>query len=287
MDFSLGETQRKECSIEELARIIFRFVKEETDRRTSKRTRSSFGLSYMQETLCSVNRPGYAPKDQSFCLKFYEAIARLKLRGLLMDANSQCFSNTSPDAVCLTSVGEKSDYDEGILILIDDAYEVVKTLKQNISNLDSVVEQYYLESLRTCQTVAYISSVICLGAASERTINCLAEAVVLCNPGCKKDIDSKHNISALTQYLLDNTANLFKSLDSTLRNELKEKLKGLAYIYRLNRNKAGHPSKVAQDWKRDEQECYLSQFRRLAATCFKAIDELNSANTVNTSGQSI
>ena len=196
MDFSLDETQRKKCSIEELARIIFRFVKEETNKRMSKRTRSNFGLEYMQETLCPVNKPSYAPKDLPFCLKFYEAIARLKQRGLLMEANSQCFGSTSADAVCLTSVGEKSDFDEGILILIDDACEVVQALKQNICNLDPVVEQYYLESLRTCQNGAYISSVICLGAASERTINCLAEAVVQCNPGCKHDIDSTHSISA-------------------------------------------------------------------------------------------
>ena len=191
-----------------------------------------------------------------------------------MEANSQCFSNTSPDAVCLTSVGEKSDYDKGILILIDDAYEVVQALKKQAHNLDPVVEQYYLESLRTCQTGSYISSVICLGAASERTINCLAEALVQSIPQCKNDIDSKHSISALTRHLLDNAADLFKSLDATLRNELKEKLKGLANIYRLNRNEAGHPSNVEQDWDRCEQECYLSQFRRYAITCFKAIDKL-------------
>lgn len=286
MEFSLDETQRKECSIEELARIIFRFVKEETNGRMSRRMRTSYGLKHMQETLYPGNRPGYVADDQSFCLKFYEAVARLKQRGLLMDADSQCFGSTSADAVCLTSVGEKSDFDEGILILIDDAYEVVQTLKNQAHNLDPVVEQYYLESLRTCQTGCYISSAICLGAASERTIRCLAEALVQSNPQCKHDIDNKQNISALTRHLLDNAAVLFKSLDAPLRNELKEKLKGLANIYRLNRNEAGHPSNVEQDWKRDEQECYLSQFRRLATTCFKSIDALDSANTNNMSGQS-
>lgn len=274
MDFSLNETQREQCSVEDLARIIFRFVKVETNRQASKRARSSVGLSHVQETLCPENKRGYVVENQSFCLKFYEAIARLKHRGLLMEANSQCFGSTSVNAVCLTSVGEKSNYDEEILILIDDAYEVVQTLKNQAHNLDPVVEQYYLESLRTCQTGSYISSVICLGAASERTINCLAEALVQSNPQCKNDIDSKHSISALTRHLLDNAADLFKSLDATLRNELKEKLKGLANIYRLNRNEAGHPSNIEQDWERCEQECYLSQFRRYAITCFRAIDKL-------------
>ena len=42
-------------------------------------------------------------------------------------------------------------------------------------------------------------------------------------------------------------------------------------IYRLNRNEAGHPSSLPQDWQRDEQECYLNQFRRYVCTVFKAI----------------
>ena len=162
-----------------------------------------------------------------------------------------------------------------LLILIDDAYEVVQAIKEKIPNLDSVVEQYYLESLRTCQNGFYISSVISLGAASERTINCLAGTVGRCVPEHKTKIDGKHNISTLTRYLLENAGHLFASLDSTTRNDIKERLTGLANIYRQNRNEAGHPSNVPQDWARDEQECYLSQFRRLAITCFKAIDELN------------
>ena len=128
------------------------------------------------------------------------------------------------------------------------------------------------------KTASILSSVICLGAASERTIRCLAEAAVQSKPGCKEYIDGKRNISALTDYLSDNAKDLFKSVEPKLRGELTEKLKGLAYIYRLNRNRAGHPANVPQDWQRDEQECYLSQFRRLAVTCFQVIDALNSAS---------
>ena len=284
MDSSLDETQREQCSVEELARIIFCFLKKVWNR-------DYIGLEWLREILCpkppNENEDFYSRKNRSFFLKFYEAIARLKQRGLLMEANSQCFEDLTEGlhAVCLTSIGKESYLDDGILILIDDACELVQSLKDKAHNLDPVVEQYYLESLRTCQNESYISSVICLGAASERTINCLAEAVVLCNPACKHDIDSTHSISALTRYLLDYATQLFKSLDPTLRNELKEKLKGLASRYRINRNEAGHPSNVPQDWKRDEQECYLSQFRRLAATCFKAIDELNSASAGSMPGQ--
>ena len=275
MNFTLDKSQRADCSIEDLARIICHYMKD----KIRKHKWDYVGLTNMYDTLSSERTLGSVATDQDFCLKFYEAIARLKQRGLLMDASPHCFDSLSDNAaVCFTSVGARSDFDNEILILIDDAYEVVKLLKVKIPNLDPVVEQYYLESLRTCQNGSYISSVIGLGAASERTINCLAEVVVRRSPECKKEIDSKHSISALTRHLLDNAAVLFKSLDSTLRNELKEKLTGLASIYRLNRNEAGHPSSVPQDWTRDEQECYLSQFRRLAITCFKAIDELKGVS---------
>ena len=262
MNFALDERERADCSIEDLARIICRYMKE-IIRKDKK------DIHKLEDMMAIL---GSEKGDWNFDMKFDEAIARLKQRGILMRVNY-----TSVESVCFTSVGAKTDFGDELLILIDDAYDVVKSLKAKIPNLDTVVEQYYLESLRTCQNGSYISSVIGLGAASERTINCLAE-VVARMPGQKEKIEGKRNISALARYLLDNAAVLFISLDSTLRNELKEKLTGLASIYRLNRNEAGHPSSVPQDWTRDEQECYLSQFRRLAITCFKAIDELNGVS---------
>lgn len=284
MGSTLDESKRKECSVEELSRVIFCFLKNEWDC-------DYIGLKNLQTKLCPNSErddDNYARKNRSFLRKFHEAIARLKQQGLLMDANYWCcnnFNKSEDGAVLLTSVGEKSDFDEGILILVDNPYEILQELKEGVRNLDPVVAQYYLESLRTCQNGSYISSVICLGAASERTINCLSEAIVQSNPECKEDIKGKRNISTLTNYLSDNAKDVFKSVEPKLRGDLTEKLKGLAYIYRLNRNKAGHPNSVPQNWGRDEQECYLSQFRRLVTTCFEAIDVLNNVSASSMSGQ--
>ena len=280
MDILLDETKREQCSIEELVRIICGYLKTECDRHY-------IGLKTLQEKLCPrETRHGkkddddsYIRKNKSFLFKFYEAIGRLKQRGLLMEANEWCCEGYSPTvhgSVRLTSVGEKSDFDDGIMILVDDPYEIVQSLKKEIPNLDGVVEQYYLESLRTCQNGFYTSSVICLGAASERTIRCLAEAVVQCYPGHKSDVGSKRNIFELKNHLVDNRKKLFRCLDRKMQDKIKDQFTGLADIYRKNRNEAGHPEEVAGDWKRDEQECYLSQFRRLAITCFTAIGALNS-----------
>ena len=267
MQSPLDRDQREQITVAELARFIFRLAKEE---------KISFDhLSSLQERLCPENKVGYRVENKSFFLKFYEAIAQLKRRGLLMDVAPSFSKGLSAH---LTSVGEKSDFHDGILILIDDAHEVVNSVKEKIPNLDPVVEQYYLESLRTCQEGFYISSVICLGAASERAINCLAEAVIKRDASYQANIDSQQSISALTRYFSQNVNQIFKSItDPTFRSELRDKLEGMARIYRLNRNDAGHPNSLPQDWQRDEQESFLNQFRRYVLTVFKAIDILSTA----------
>ena len=73
----------------------------------------------------------------------------------------------------------------------------------------------------------------------------------------------------LTRYLSQNVNKIFKSIaEPTFQSELRDKLEGMARIYRLNRNDAGHPDSLPQDWRRDEQECYLNQFRRYVLTVF-------------------
>ena len=267
MEPLLNAEQRKQISVPELARFIFRLVKDEkVDIRN---------LTSLHEQLCPKNIYG-REGDKSFWLKFYESIARLKQRGLLMDVRAG-FPNELN--VCLTSVGQKSDFHDGILILIDDAQEIVNAVKEKAPNLDQNVEKYYLESLRACQGGHYLSSVMSLGAASERAIHCLADAVVKHNENIKKIIEkNKGNVSALTRWLGENVNQIFKSIsEPTFRSELRDKLEGVARIYRLNRNEASHPDDGLHDWQRNEQECYLNQFRRYVYTIFRAIDILENA----------
>ena len=164
MQISLDREQREQMTVAELARFIFRLAKE--GEAIFKFSNHFNSLPKLQEQLCPENKAGNRPGDMGFFRKFYEAVARLNRRGLLMDIvvwdDPFCIGSD------LTSAGEKSDFHDGILILIDDAHEIVNSLKEELPKLDPVVEQYYLESLRTCQEGFYISSVICLGAASER-----------------------------------------------------------------------------------------------------------------------
>lgn len=198
----------------------------------------------------------------------------LKRRGLLMEKITD--GGLLSSNFRLTSVAINSDFSDGILIIIDDAQEIVNSLRNKVSNLDPVVEQYYLESLRACQEGLYISSVISLGAASERAVGCLKEAIV--------KYDSTHSnlekkwVSDSVKYILDNIKAFNTALGSQLRDDLKEQLELIERIYRLNRNEAGHPRAISMSITRCEQENYLNSFRRYAITIFKAVEMLDPAS---------
>lgn len=251
-----------EMTIPEVTKFIFRYLK------------IAHGISvqsFINDQFQRIQIDS-AQKDR-FLRKYQESIEVLYRRGLIIHEYGKLYGHH----FILSSIGEKSDLHEDILILIDDAQEIINSIKEKIPNLDPVVEQYYLESLRACQEGLYISSVICLGAASERAIHCLAEAIINYDSNYRTGIENQQYISSLIRYLSRNIDQIFGSItDGAFRSELKDKLEGIGRIYRLNRNEAGHPDKIPQDWQRDEQECYLNQFRRYIMTIFQAIDFLST-----------
>lgn len=280
MKLHLEKKQREKISILELASHILRYLKffVEKARAGSSRHRfetgvETFSLPNLQEQICPENKVGYDVKDRNFSQKFYEAIALLKERRWLMDG-----APTSPNdwpRVQLTSKGETANFEDELPIPIDDAQELVDKVKTEIPNLDPIVLRCYLESLQTCQHRFYISSVIVLGVASERAIKCLAEAAINHDDSHRENIEKQRNISALTRHLSENVDTIFASnADSKFRHRLRDKLEGIAHIYRRNRNDAGHPDpeRFPHDWQEDnEQESYLKAFRDYIRTVFKAI----------------
>ena len=104
---------------------------------------------------------------------------------------SRTHSGENRFVVYLTSVGIKSDIQDEILLLVNEPEEIVDALEQKVGNLDEVVRQYYLESLRAYQEGLYISSVICLGAASERAIHWLAKSMEAYSPKYQAKIKTR------------------------------------------------------------------------------------------------
>ena len=206
--------------------------------------------------------------------KLSEAIVNLERRQLLVRVfNCPRYSSNHQDPIiCLTDIGIKSDVDDDILLLVDPPEETVAALEQKIHRLDDVVRQYYLESLRAYQEGLYISSVICLGAASERAVHWLADTIAANFQNYQTKLKTKRNsIATLSKCLCVHIIpNIFKN-DRILAKKLVKCLDGLATVYRENRNDAGHPKTVEQSWFREDQATPLQLFRRYIITISEAI----------------
>ena len=210
--------------------------------------------------------------------KLLEAITLLERRGLVMRSvvSSSRATNESDFLVYLTSIGIKSNIDDEVILLVDKPEEIVGALEQKVGNLDEVVRQYYLESLRAYQERLYISSVICLGAASERAIHWLAETIESYSEKYQEEIEKRRNgnISRLTEYLSNTVIpNTFVE-DKHFARELKDLLDGLGNLYRENRNEAGHPKTIYQSWLEEDQGRLLIYFRRYITTICEAIAKM-------------
>lgn len=151
----LDVEQSERVNISDLEKLILRQIKKRLARDAKQKesnprhdVEEAIPLPALMGGIAPKEKPG-GTSNRIFKLKFYEAIARLKRRRLLMDVVGTPGYPSQP-GVCLTSVGERSDFDDGVLTLIDDAQEIVDKVKEKIPNLDDVVEQYFLESLRTC-----------------------------------------------------------------------------------------------------------------------------------------
>ena len=206
--------------------------------------------------------------------KLSEAIVNLERKQLLVrvfDHPGKKFVKDGP-VICLTAIGMKSEVDDDALLLVDKPEEIVAALEQKIGELDDVVREYYLESLRAYQEGLYISSVICLGAASERAVHWLADAIEANCQNYQTQLKTKRNgIATLTKCLSEHIIpNIFNN-DRILAKKLVKCLDGLATVYRENRNDAGHPKTVEQSWFREDQETLLQLFRRYITTISEAI----------------
>lgn len=295
MEITVTEEQRQQTpqmDVEHLAKFLFCRLKERIA--SASHPPNSFSVVALRKDLF----PGESEQENQFRdekqsrdnhRRLLEAVALLERRGLVMRDSSAALIkdawitkfNPPPSidgsivSVYLTSIGMKSDFDNEILLLVDKPQKIVNALEQEIGTLDDVVKQYYLESLRAYQEGLYISSVICLGAASERAIHWLAETIESDSETYQEEIKKRRDrsIFRLTEYLSNNVIpNIFEE-----DNDLKDRLDTLADIYRKNRNEAGHPKGVVQNWSREDQEILLLQFRRYITTIGKAIDECRAS----------
>ena len=194
MVITVSEEQRQQTpqmDVECLAKFLFCALKERIS--SDSKPPDSFSVVELRKDLFPGEREEQTRDEKQSRdnhRRLLEAVALLERRGLVVREcsysepgmpSSHQFETRQVDpsivSVYLTSIGMNSDFDDGILLLVDKPEEIVSALEKKIGTLDDVARQYYLESLRAYQEGLYISSVICLGAASERAIHWLAESV--------------------------------------------------------------------------------------------------------------
>ena len=274
---NLSEEQRqknREMAVESVAKVVFRNLK-----RKPETYLDGLGFSHDVEGLGS---PVFSKENYSLShsdrVKVLEAVTLLERRGLVVRNIRRPLSGGHPEqfVVYLTSVGIKSNIDDEVILLVDKPEEIVRALEQKVGALDNVVRQYYLESLRAYQEGLYISSVICLGAASERAIHWLAESMESYSGQYQAKIEARRsgNIFRLTEYLSNTVIPNIFGHDKKLEEELRDRLNGLGKLYRENRNEAGHPQTVDQSWLGEDQEYLLIQFRRYITTICEAVAKM-------------
>ena len=274
-DLSEEQQQKnREMDVESLAKVLFHNLK-----KNSKTYLDGLNFSCYVEELGSPVFPIENHRlSHSDHVKVLEAVTLLERRGLVVRNIPGQLRGGYKDqfVVYLTSIGIKSNIDDEVLLLVDKPEEIVDALEQKVGSLDPVVRQYYLESLRAYQEELNISSVISLGAASERAIHWLAESMEAYSPKYQAKIKTRRegNILRLTEYLSNTVIPDIFGHDKKLEEELKDRLNGLGNLYRENRNEAGHPKTVDQSWSGEDQEILLLQFRRYITTICNAIAKM-------------
>lgn len=267
--------QVQSMDINSLTVYLFRWLKENLNTDSVGYGRDYCVIEYLGQHLFPVRGGSRHDISDDDYFKLSEAIAYLERRRLLVRVfkrPERSLSNEGP-VICLTDIGVKSDVDDAVLLLVDKPEETVAALEQKIGVLDDVVREYYLESLRAYQEELYISSVICLGAASERAIHWLAEVIEANFQNYQAGIQKRKigSIAGLTKFLCDNVVPNISNFDKIFAKELVERLDGLAKVYRENRNEAGHPQRVEQSWLNEDQGYLLLSFRRYITTISTAI----------------
>lgn len=273
-DFSEEQRQQnREMDVESLAKVVFCYLKATLDPDPDSRD-FYYSVNNLQMRLFPEGR--FPPLSDY--TKLLEAITLLERQGLVvrdLPENLGTFGKNS-FIVYPTFIGWKSDFDAEVLLLVDKPEEIVITLEQKVGCLDPIVRQYYLESLRAYQEGLYISSVICLGAASERAIHWLAETIESYSEKYQEEIEKRRygNISRLTEYLSNTVIPNNFVEDKNFARELKDLLDGLGNLYRENRNEAGHPKAIYQSWLEEDQGRLLIYFRRYIMTICEAIGRI-------------
>ncbi len=139
------------------------------------------------------------------------------------------------------------EWAQGGDLIPEDVAGFMKGLNTSVPNLDSVIEQYVQEALVTYERRAYFAAAVMIGAASEKAVYLLAEALECAT----QDQQEKKRLANAMQKR--GLPDLFKAVSSTLQRAKKlipypvqegatEHMLSFFEAIRVQRNDAVHPA---------------------------------------------
>lgn len=187
----------------------------------------------------TLGRPLSRTEEQALLELVHEFIGS----GLLMPATDR--HNTGWPWLGVTSHGRAMLEQSGPPVYDYEGY--LADLRQRVPDLDSVVEQYVSESLRTYQASAYLASLAMLGCASERAIRSLINGYVAAidddvNRSKLEQRINRRDISAVYQEFRKSFDSTRPQMQETIAiREFDAHVDGMFGFTRLLRNSIMHP----------------------------------------------
>jgi len=199
----------------------------------------------------------YMPREDRE--KVRQIVWEFILQGILAIGLNE--NNPNFPFVSITEHGKEVLESEKISPYDPDGY--LKNLKDEIPNLDPLIEMYLSESLQAYLKGLMFSSAVMLGVASEKTFLLLFEAFTnALGSQPKKKRFQKLQESIRTKRKFDKLKTEIMIIRKTLPKELSEDLEsqfdGIFNLIRVTRNDAGHPT--GRQIKRGVQYTHLYLF---------------------------
>lgn len=155
------------------------------------------------------------------------------------------YHNASWPHLSLTEYGTKAINSEGPIP--NDSSGYMQSLKDSVSDLDSIIETYICESIRTYNINQLLSSTITLGCASERAILLVIDTYadtfkdVERAKAFRKKIEGKFIKTQFDEFEKSIKPQL-TSYPYEIRENFNNTFNGVYQMIRNNRNDAGHPT---------------------------------------------
>jgi len=154
---------------------------------------------------------------------------------------------------------------------IYDGYCFIKNIKEQIPDLDSVIEEYYAESIHAFNLNLFFASAVILGGAAERSIEMLVEALdKFFDARSPKNSNLKKAKNART--ISEKEKRILECIKAEKRGTLKNpafsdyehKISPIFNSIRLARNEKGHPKNIDIDQLSNYSHLLLFRIHLLA-----------------------